>query len=50
VARLAELTLTLGEDTRAFYQLGWARHPAAALAAHDQTLRLHRLTARPHNP
>ena len=26
VARLAELTLTLGEDARAFYQLGWARH------------------------
>ena len=26
VARLAELTLTLGEDARAFYQLGWARN------------------------
>jgi tetratricopeptide (TPR) repeat protein len=46
VARLAELTLTLGEDARAFYQLGWARHAtgdrAAALAAYDQALRLHR--------
>ena len=45
-ARLAELTLTLGEDARAFYQLGWARHatgePAAALAAYDQALRLYR--------
>jgi tetratricopeptide (TPR) repeat protein len=46
VARLAELTLTLGEDARAFYQLGWARHAtgdrAAALAAYDQALRLYR--------
>ena len=25
VARLAELTLALGEDAGAFYQLGWAR-------------------------
>ena len=25
VARLAGLTLTLGEDARAFYQLGWAK-------------------------
>ena len=46
VARLAGLTLTLGEDARAFYQLGWARHAtgdrAAALAAYDQALRLYR--------
>jgi tetratricopeptide (TPR) repeat protein len=46
VARLAELTLTLGEDARALYQLGWARHAtgdrAAALAAYDQALRLYR--------
>ena len=45
-ARLAELTLTLGEDARAFYQLGWAKHatgdPAAALAAYGQALRLYR--------
>ena len=38
-ARLAELTLTLGEDARALYQLGWARsatgEPTAALAAYD---------------
>ena len=46
MARLAELTLTLGEDARAFYQLGWARRgyrgPAAALAAYGQALRLYR--------
>src|SRR5579859_6330818 len=46
VARLAELTLTLGEDAQALYQLGWARratgNPAAALAAYDQALRLYR--------
>ena len=46
VARLAELTLTLGEDARAFYQLGWARDATgdrtAALAAYDQALRLYR--------
>jgi tetratricopeptide (TPR) repeat protein len=46
VARLAGLTLTLGEDARAFYQLGWARDStgdrAAALAAYDQALRLYR--------
>ena len=46
VARLAGLTLTLGEDARAFHQLGWARNAtgdrAAALAAYDQALRLHR--------
>ena len=45
-ARLAELTLTLGEDARAFYQLGWARDATgdrtAALAAYDQALRLYR--------
>src|ERR1700729_2442414 len=46
VARLAELTLTLGEDARAFYQLGWAKNATgdrmAALAAYDQALRLYR--------
>ena len=46
VARLAGLTLTLGEDARAFYQLGWARDATgdrtAALAAYDQALRLYR--------
>ena len=46
VARLAGLTLTLGEDARAFYQLGWARDSTgdrtAALAAYDQALRLYR--------
>jgi tetratricopeptide (TPR) repeat protein len=46
VARLAELTLTLGEDARAFYQLGWAKDAtgdrAAALATYDQALRLYR--------
>src|SRR5215470_20308245 len=46
VAQLAELTLTLGEDARAFYQLGWARRATgdgtAALAAYDQALRLDR--------
>jgi tetratricopeptide (TPR) repeat protein len=46
VARLAGLTLTLGEDADAFYQLGWARNAtgdrAAALAAYDQALRLYR--------
>ena len=45
-ARLAGLTLTLGEDARAFYQLGWARAATgdrtAALAAYDQALRLYR--------
>ena len=38
VARLAGLTLTLGEDARASYQLGWAKDStgdrAAALAAY----------------
>src|SRR5215475_11781645 len=46
VARLAGLTLTLGEDADAFYQLGWAKHATgdrtAALAAYDQALRLYR--------
>src|SRR5690348_12157931 len=46
VARLAELTLTLGEDAGAFYDLGWAKDstgdPAAALAAYGQALRLYR--------
>ena len=46
VARLAGLTLTLGEDAGAFYQLGWAGHVTgdrtAALAAYDQALRLYR--------
>ena len=46
VARLAALTLTLGEDAGALYDLGWARQatgdPAAALAAYDQALRLYR--------
>ena len=46
VARLAELTLTLGEDAGAFYQLGWAKDStgdrSAALAAYDQALRLYR--------
>src|SRR5690349_23080322 len=49
VARLAELTLTLGEDAGAFYDLGWARRatgdPAAALAAYDQALRLYQAAA-----
>ena len=40
VARLAELTRTLGEARSAFYQLGWARDAtgdrAAALAAYGQ--------------
>src|SRR5262252_3229464 len=46
VARLAELTLTLGADAGALYDLGWARYAtgdwAAALAAFDQALRLYR--------
>src|ERR1700689_97947 len=45
-ARLAGLALALGEDARAFYQLGWARWATgdrtAALAAYDQALRLYR--------
>ena len=45
-ARLAGLTLTLGEDARALYQLGWAKNatgnPAAALEYYGQALRLHR--------
>src|SRR5215470_15832496 len=47
VARLAELTLTLGEDAGAFYQLGWARRatgdPAAALTAYSQALSQYRV-------
>jgi tetratricopeptide (TPR) repeat protein len=46
VARLAELTLTLGEDASASYDLGWARDAtgdrAAALAAYEQALHLYR--------
>src|SRR5580692_12319158 len=46
VARLAGLTLTLGEDARALYQLGWARRAtgdgAGALPTYDQALRLYR--------
>ncbi len=49
VARLAGLTLALGEDARAFYQLGWARDSTgdrvAALAAYDKALRLYRAAA-----
>ena len=45
VARLAGLTLTLGEDARALYQLGWAKtatgDPTAALAAYGRALRLY---------
>jgi tetratricopeptide (TPR) repeat protein len=45
-ARLAELTLALGQDALAFHQLGWAKDAtgdrAAALAAYDQALRLYR--------
>src|SRR5215831_14290587 len=44
VARLAGLTLTLGEDAGAFYDLGWAKNvtgdQTAALVAYDQALRL----------
>ena len=46
VARLAGLTLTLGEDAGAFYQLGWAKDAtgdrAAALEHYGQALRLYR--------
>jgi tetratricopeptide (TPR) repeat protein len=45
VARLAELTLTLGADAQAFYQFGWAKRatgfPAEALAAYGQALHLY---------
>src|SRR5580700_8032471 len=45
-ARLAGLTLTLGEDARALYQLGWAKtatgDPTAALAAFGRALDLYR--------
>ena len=41
-ARLAGLTLTLGENALALYQLGWAKtatgNPSAALAAYGQAL------------
>ena len=46
VARLAGLTLTLGEDARAFLQLGWAKNATgdqtAALEYYGQALRLYR--------
>ena len=45
-ARLAGLTLTLGEDARALYQLGWAKNAtgdrAAALEYYGHALRLYR--------
>src|ERR1700727_1249105 len=45
VARLAGLTLTLGEDALALYQLGWAKNATgdrtAALAAYGHALRLY---------
>jgi tetratricopeptide (TPR) repeat protein len=45
VARLAGLTLTLGPDAGALYQLGWAERatgdPAAALEHYGQALRLY---------
>src|SRR5262252_8154782 len=51
VARLAGLTLTLGEDAGAFYQLGWARNATgdqtAALAAYDQALPVYRALGEP---
>jgi tetratricopeptide (TPR) repeat protein len=46
VARLAGLTLTLGEDALALNQLGWAKDatgdPTAGLAAYGRALRLYR--------
>ena len=46
VARLAGLTLTLGEDAGALYQLGWAKNATgdrtAALEYYGQALRLYR--------
>ena len=46
VARLAEQTLTLGEDADALYDLGWAKRatgfPVEALAAYEQALRRYR--------
>jgi tetratricopeptide (TPR) repeat protein len=46
VARLAGLTLTLGEDARALYQLGWAKDAtgdrAAALENYGEALRRYR--------
>jgi tetratricopeptide (TPR) repeat protein len=45
VARLAGLTLTLGPDAGALYDLGWAKratgNPAAALEHYGQALRLY---------
>src|ERR1700733_5992697 len=45
-ARLAGLTLSLGEDARALYQLGWAKDAtgdrAAALEYYGHALRLYR--------
>ena len=45
-ARLAGLTLTLGEDAGALYQLGWAKDATgdrtAALECYGQALRLYR--------
>ncbi len=46
VARLAGLTLSLGEDAGSFYGLGWAKRatglPREALAAYEEALRLYR--------
>ena len=46
VARLAQATLTLGDDAGAFYDLGWARRatgfPREALTAYAVALRLYR--------
>ena len=46
VTRLAEATLTLGEDPDALYDLGWAQQatgsPAAALTALERALQLYR--------
>lgn len=46
VAALAKLTLSVGEDAFAFYQLGWANkatgNQAGALAAYSEALRLFR--------
>lgn len=49
VARLAGLTLTLGKDADACYQLGWAKdatgNPAAALEYYGQALRMYAAVA-----
>ncbi|MDG4768261.1 tetratricopeptide repeat protein [Solwaraspora sp. WMMD406] len=46
VTALATVTLTLGEDAGAFYDLGWAQRatgqPRQALASYEQALRLYR--------